>query len=143
MLSSNYSSIQVKFPLKISHVMMWKFLWKIWFVGNFTYSKKMWEISENSLCNMYGTMPPCTHRWLEPTTLRIPLHDPTTTLTLLPVNFKICNTWCINTYMYRMYEFMYFYIDKHTYNNCYSINSLVYFFNISADGYILNALKWL
>ncbi len=42
-----------------------------------------------------------------------------------------------------MYEFMYFYMDKHTYNITYSINSLVYFFNISADGYILNALKWL
>jgi hypothetical protein len=42
-----------------------------------------------------------------------------------------------------MYEFMYFYIyiPVHIYNNCYSINSLVYFFNISADGYILNALK--
>ncbi len=42
-----------------------------------------------------------------------------------------------------MYEFMYFYIDKHKYNNCYSINSLVYFFSSSADGPILNALKWL
>ena len=43
--------------------------------------------------------------------------------------------------MYHMYEFMYFYIYIHIYNNCYSINSLVYFFNIIAECYILNALK--
>ncbi len=30
--------------------------------------------------------------------------------------------------MYHMYEFMYFYINIHIYNNSYSINSLVYFF---------------
>ncbi len=41
--------------------------------------------------------------------------------------------------MYRLYEFMYFYIYIHIYNNCYSVN----FLNISADGYILNAFKWL
>jgi hypothetical protein len=43
--------------------------------------------------------------------------------------------------MMQQYKYIYIYIYNYICTACYSINSLVYFFNISADGYILNVLK--
>jgi hypothetical protein len=80
-----HSSIQAKFSLMFSHVLM-GFLWNLWwFVGNLTNSKKMWKfpfclrklippppIQENNYCNIYGTELLGTHRWFDPATFSTP-----------------------------------------------------------------------